>query len=161
MLSEKLSKKKSTNNQNNISDDKLKVIKSNYILKLIYDNILQKKSLEIVKYSKKLQNRLKLSIKDYMEYSEILTPIEIEIIPTINKYGKFINYDINEFFHIYFNDNKDERIYNNVINKKDIVKKINIIIDYQFKSFEKLFQNCECIETINFKKLYRTKSYIL
>ena len=35
----------------------------------------KKKSLEIVKYSKKLQNKLNLSIKDYKEYSEIYTPI--------------------------------------------------------------------------------------
>ena len=37
----------------------------------------KKKSLEIAKYSKKLQNKLNLSIKDYKEYSEIYTPIEI------------------------------------------------------------------------------------
>ena len=54
----------------------------------------KKKSLEIAKYSKKLQNKLNLSIKDYKEYSEIYTPIEIEILPTNKIYGKFIN--INE-----------------------------------------------------------------
>ena len=37
----------------------------------------KKKSLEIAIYSKKLQNELNLSIKDYKEYSEIYTPIEI------------------------------------------------------------------------------------
>ena len=35
------------------------------------------------------------------------------------------------------------------------VKKIKIIIDYQIKSFEGLFEDCECIEYINFKKFYR------
>ena len=32
---------------------------------------------------------------------------------------------------------------------------IKIIIDYQIKSFELLFYECKCIESINFKKFYR------
>ena len=43
------------------------------------------------------------------------------------------------------------------INKKDKVIKIKIIIDYQVKSFKKLFYWCICIESINFKKFYRNK----
>ena len=54
---------------------------------------------------------------------------------------------------IYFNNNKDE-IKRNFINKDEEIK-IIIIIDYQIKSFEKLFYDCECIESINFKKFYR------
>ena len=86
-------------------------INSKYILSKIYDNMTIKKKLEIVKYNKRIQNRLNLSVNDYKEYCEI----EIEIIPTKDIYGKFIN--INEsnklllFYHIYFNDNKEEMIY--------------------------------------------------
>ena len=47
------------------SNSILQKIKSNYFLERIYDNILKKKSLEIVKYNKKIQNRINLSIKDY------------------------------------------------------------------------------------------------
>ena len=36
-----------------------------------------------------------------------------------------------------------------------ILKKIKIIIDYQIKSFEGLFEDCECIEYIYFKKVCR------
>ena len=61
----------------------LQNIKSNYILKRIYDNILKKKSLEIMNYNKKMQNRINLNIKDYKEYSEKFTQIEIEIIPCL------------------------------------------------------------------------------
>ena len=70
----------------------------------------KKKKLEIVKYNKKIQNRLNLSIKDYKEYSKIITPIEIEIIPNKGGYGKFINIKENDklYYHIYFNDNKEE-----------------------------------------------------
>ena len=50
-------------------------IKSRYILSKIYDNMTKKKKLEIVKYNKKIQNRMNLSVKNYKEYSETFTPI--------------------------------------------------------------------------------------
>ena len=37
------------------------------------------KSLEIMKYNKRLQKRLNLNINNYKEYSQIYTPIEIEL----------------------------------------------------------------------------------
>ena len=43
------------------------------------------------------------------------------------------------YYHIYFNDNKEEVKNKYEINKKDKVKKIKIIIDYQVKSFKDLF----------------------
>ena len=85
-------------------------IKSRYILSKIYNNMTKKKKLEIVKYNKRIQNRLNLSANDYKEYSETFTPIEIEIIPKKGKYGKFIDINKNDklYYHIYFNDNKEE-----------------------------------------------------
>jgi len=135
----------------------LQNIKSNYFLERIYDNILKKKSLEIVKYNKRMQNRISLSIKDYKEYSEKFTPIEIEIIPVNNQYSRFINIKENEkiFYHIFFNDNKEEIENKYSINKEDKVTKIKIVIDYQVKSFENLFKNCEFIKSINFIKFHR------
>ena len=72
------------------------------------------------------------------------------------------------YYHIYFNDNKEEiknkyKIYKvdgvtkheYYIDEEDQVTKIKIIIDYQVKSFEKLFKWYNCIESINFKKFYR------
>ena len=53
-------------------------IKSRFILTKIYDNIPKIKKLLIVKYNKRIQNRLNLDVKDYKEYCEI----EMEIIPT-------------------------------------------------------------------------------
>ena len=51
-----------------------------------------------------------MSVKNYKEYSETFTPIEIEIIPTKGKYGSFIYIDENDklYYHIYFNDDKEE-----------------------------------------------------
>ena len=132
-------------------------IKSRYILSKIYDNMTKKKKLEIVKYNKKIQNRINLSVKDYKEYSETFTPIEIEIIPIKVKYGRFININENNelFYHIYFNDNKKEIKNKYEIDEEDKVTKIKIIIDYQVKSFNHLFWYIEYIESINFKKIYR------
>ena len=43
-----------------------------------------------------------------------------------------------KYFHIYFNDNKGE-IKRTELSKGDKVSKINIVIDYKVKSFNKLF----------------------
>ena len=134
----------------------LENINSKYILSKIYDNMTMKKKLKIVKYNKRKQNRLNLDVKDYKEYSETYSSIEIEIIPTKGKYGKFINIGENEelYYHIYFNDNKEE-IKRKYFNKNDNVSQIKIIIDYQVKSFKDLFYNYECIKYKYFKKFYR------
>ena len=82
-------------------------IKSRYILSKIIDNIPKNKKLEIVKYNKRIQNRLNLSVKDYKEYSETFTPIEIEIIRSKGEYGRFIKVDENDklYYHIIFAKN--------------------------------------------------------
>jgi len=140
------------------SNNILKNIKSKFILQIIFNNLLKKKSLYIIKYNNNLKNRLNISIKDYKEYSaKKYSSIEIEIKTVNNKYGKFINIDkANEmYYHIYFNDNKNE-IKRNYFDEDDNVEKLKIIIDYQIKSFEGLFDDCKTIEYIYFKKFYRT-----
>ena len=151
-----ISKYKIKDIKNNILNGQLKNVKSDYFLQKLYDNMTKKKKLEIVKYNQKMQNRINLSVKNYKEYSETFTPIEIEITLTKGKYGKFININENDklYYHIYFNDNKEE-INRNYINKNDNIKNINIIIDYQIKSFKELFCDGKYIESINFKKFYR------
>ena len=132
-------------------------IKSKYILRKIFNYLNKKKSLEITNQNKKIQNRLEININDYIENYETNTTIEIEIIPKKNKYGKFINIINKEeesYFHIYFNNDINEtKKYD--IKKGDKVKRIKVIIDYQIKSFCKLFYECECIESISFKKFHR------
>ena len=131
-------------------------LKSKYILQKIFDNLPKKKSFEIIKYNKKIQKRVNIDINDYKVFREKYSEIIIEIIPGNNKYGKFINIKDKEelYYHIYFNNNKQE-IKRNYITENDNVTKIDTMIDYQVKSFEKLFSSCECIESINFKKFYR------
>ena len=134
------------------SKDIFKKLKSDYFLKKLFNNLSKRKSLDIIKYNKNIKNRMNIRIKDYKEYSELYTPIEIEI-KHIYDYGKFINSnkENEKYFHIYFNDNKEE-INRNYLNKNEQIKTIRIIIDYQVKSFEYLFYCCECIEYIYFKK---------
>ena len=110
--------------------DKYENIKSDYFIQKVFNN--------------------------YKEYSEIYSLIEIEIKPANNKYGKFINIseENKKYYHIYFNNNKEE-IKINHLDKNEIVKAIKIIIDNQVKSFRDLFDDCKCIESINFKKFYR------
>ena len=90
----------------------------------------KKKVLYIIRCNKQIQPRLNLDINDYKEYSESFSSIEIEIIPTKNKYGKFMrNIEDNEkdYFHIYFNNDKTDikRTYNI---KSDYARIINIRI---------------------------------
>ena len=140
------------------SNNILETINSSYILKKIFHNLTTIKFYKIIKYNKKTQNRINLSVFNYKKYSEAFTPIEIEIITVENVYGKFMK-EISEeerpFYHIYFNDNK-ENMSRNYFTKEDKVKKINIIIDYQIKSLDRLFYYyCKSIKSINFKKFYR------
>ena len=156
----KASKKNNKENEENESAKPNPItenIKNNYFLQKLYDNMTKKKKLEIAKYNKKTQNRINLSVKDYKEYSETFTPIEIKIIPSKGRYGKFIKINKNDklYYHIYFNDNKEEIKNKYYIDEEDNVTKIKIIIDYQVKSFKDLFSWCNCIESINFKKFYR------
>ena len=119
-------------------------IKADYFLEKVFNNLKKGKTLNIVKYNKNIKRRINININDYKEYSEKYSSIEIEIKPVSNKYGKFINIGEKEkeeeeiYFHIYFNNNKEE-IKRNYISKNEEIKIIRIKIDYQVKSFENLF----------------------
>ena len=70
-----ISKDKNKDIKNEKTNSILQHIKSNYFLERIYNIILKKKSLEIVKYNKKILKRINISIKDYKEYSEQFSSI--------------------------------------------------------------------------------------
>ena len=138
------------------SKNKFVGLKSNYILKKLFDYMQTRISLKIIKCNINMQKRLNIDINNYKVFSEKYSSIELEIIPIRRGCGPFINIkeEDKKYFHIYFNDNKEE-IKNTELNEEDKVSKINIIIDYQIKSFSELFYECENIESINFKKFYR------
>ena len=130
-------------------------IKSKYVLQIIFDYLNEKKSFSIIKYTKRIQQRINKNSNDFKNLLEI--EIEIKLGKNKYEYNRFIN--INEkdrkYYHIYFDDNKEEIKNKYEIVPRDEVTKIKIIIDYQIKSFKDLFFKCECIISINFKKFYR------
>ena len=153
--SNELSKEKTESNKMELKDI-FKNLKSDFFLQKLFYNLLKKKSLDIVKYNNNIKERINISIKDYKEYSEIYSSIEIEIKPANNKCGEFINIDKEneKYYHIYFNDNKEE-IKRYHLKENENIEIIKIIIDCQIKSFENLFKNCTCIKYIYFKKFCR------
>ena len=86
-------------------------VKSKYILKQILDDLSQKKILEMVKYNKKIQERLDIKIDNYKEFCKLYSSIEFELkINNDNLFDyKFINIKGDEsYYHFYFNNNKKE-----------------------------------------------------
>ena len=128
-------------------------IKSKFILKKIYDNIIPKIMFKLIRYNKKLQIKSGMSLEDYKDYYEI---IEIELKPSDVKFGKFLNIKNKEeesFYHIYLDNNLNEQKDRNYLVEK--VPKIIIKIEGKIKSFNELFLNCNGIESIYFKKFIR------
>jgi len=127
------------------SNNMLNNLKNDYFILILFEYMSKRKSLKMIKYNKNIQKRIDINIKDYKDYSKKYTSIELEIIPMKDKYGKYINFEEKdkEYYHIYFNDNKEEEIKNTSINENHNIAKINIIIDYQVESFSCLFENCE------------------
>ena len=147
----------------NFKDDNSKQVKSKaafdnlknkYILHIIFDYMKKNKSLKFMKYNKQLQNRLNLSIRDYKDYSELYSPIEIELKFAENehyKYEKFINISDkdNDYYHIYF-DNSNQEIKRTYFEEEENVSTIKIIIDSQIKSFKELFKDSKSISSISY-----------
>ena len=112
------------------SKDKYDNLKNDYFLQKVFNNLEKKKSLDFIKYNKSIKKRLNINIKDYKEYSEKYSSIEIEIKPVKNKNGKFINIKKEEeiYYHIYFNNNNKKEIKRNYIDKNEKIKVIKIVI---------------------------------
>ena len=128
-------------------------VKNKYIMKEIFSNIKIKKLLNIIKYNRIIKDKLDIDINDYEEFLKI----NLELIPKLNinnnSKNTFINIPVGEesYYHIYFNDEKEEQK-RNYFYKNDNIKIIKIIIDYYANSFYELFANCNCIESISFTR---------
>ena len=124
-----------TKQQKKVSFEK---IKSHYFILRIFVHMKKNKLLEIVKNNKKMQKQLNLNLNDYKEYSQLYTPIEMEIKFEEGKFGNFIKIPDKDkkYYHIYF-DNSKEDIKRDFTKYNEKVKVVKIIIDYQVKSFLK------------------------
>ena len=131
----------------------LENIRNDYILKKIFNFLPENKLLNIIRYNKYFQNRIKKDINSFRECSKI----EIEVTIKLKEEREFIINILNEKdkvnYHIFLNDDKEE-IKRNYITKNDNVEKAKIIIEPEVNSFAELFKNC-CINTINLNKCFR------
>ena len=133
----------------------LENIKSKYVLRKVADNLSQNQLLKLINYNKNIQEKLEIGINTYKKvYNQTI----IEIIPCEKFiYGPFINFPVEneKYFHIYFNNEKNERK-NQMISEDDNIEKIKIIIDEEVNSFNGLFRCAHTIKKINFHKFNRT-----
>ena len=105
----------------------IKCIRSNYILKQIFEHLCEKCSLELIKYNKDIQKILDINIDNYKLFSQLYSTIELEIKVIERKKGNFIYIEEEKdkpYFHIYFNDNLKEI-------KKEIKMNLQRKIKYQ------------------------------
>ena len=128
-------------------------VNSKYILELIFNNISQRKFLNIIRYNEKLQNLLNKTIVDYYEeYSKIVI-IEITLsIPQSEKlYGKLSKYN-----NIYINGNKEE-FKKDYFDSEDNGKTITIK-EYSVCYFPlKIFHDWKYVEKFDIIKYQRPK----
>ena len=131
-------------------------IKSKYILKQVFDNLWKGKTLSIIKLNKIIKDKLDITINDYKNFAKEYSSIIIEMIPAKNIYDKFININKKDepYYHIYFNDEKEEIKRYYLIDKEN-VGKILVKINYKVISLSQLFEKCACISSINFKVFQR------
>ena len=136
-------------------ENKFQNIKSYYILQKIFNNLQTKIRLNIIRFNKNMKKKLDINLNDYKEYLQI--EIDLKIINNNNDNNQrfiTIKEEDKKYYHLYF-DGGEEEIKKYCINKDEKIENIKIIIDYQIKSFESLFENCCNIESLNFKKFYR------
>ena len=141
---------------NNYRINILNSVKSKYILKIIFGYLIDVKSLSIIRINKSIQNKIDIDINTYIE----MCKIKINIYPIKEVEGKLINIIEKErlYYHIYFDDNKEE-IQNLSITKKDNVNKIKLIIDNKIDDLSKLFKGCNYIRQIDIIRFKNRKIY--
>ena len=139
----------------------LKKIKSIFILKKLFIFITKFKYLKLINYNKALQKKLNISIDSYIKY---YYQIEIELIPDQdyldkgskqNRFIYILNQKHKSFYHIYFDERKEE-IKRTYIKRNEKLSKISILIDMEVKTISYLFQECRCLKEIKFIKFRRT-----
>ena len=139
------------------NNSSLNNIKSDYIMKSIFNNLKIDKLLKLINHNKKLQKRINKDLDDYKkEYMKQYLQIIIEANPSKYNKGKIININkINEsYYHLYFNDCKNETK-KKIIHKGEKISKIKIVIDKEIKTLSKLFQSIRCITKISFIRFNR------
>jgi surface protein len=134
----------------------LEEIKSKYILQHIFNIICERKMLQLIKHNKNDQEKLEISEIDYRKFTQI--EIEIKLLQ-LDKFeeNKFIFINLKEdqsFYHIYFDNNKEE-IKRTFVKRLERISIIKIVLEMEIKSLMGLFHDCICIQKIKIIKFNR------
>ena len=137
--------------------------KSNFILKKYFSYLENYKKLSIIKYNKKLQEKLGITSIDFKEATQSEIEIKIKkdyIGKNKGKKIKLINIEenennINDYFIIYLSENGETRaIKKNYIEENGKTPpKVKIVINYNLYDFCCLFKGCVRLEGIKFIKI--------
>ena len=132
----------------------LKMVKSRYILKYIFDNITERRTLSVIIHNKRLLEKLDISEAEFRKFTRIEIDIQLSKEQKANNL-QFLN--INEdkkYYHIYL-DNKEDISKRNYVKSNENIQKISVVLEMEIKSLKGLFENCKSIESINFIKFNR------
>ena len=147
-------------------------IKSIFILKKIFDNVLIKKKLNIIKYNKKIQEKLNIYLKNYRGYCTICVDIEMckqekldNILEGLYNFIKNLNSNFNFWYEIITENNITTKNSLLTITKNKIAEligstssfRLNIILGPNSNSLDGLFENCSFIKEIKFEKFINDK----
>ena len=137
--------------------------KSIFILKKYFSHLENYKKLSIIKYNKKLQEKLGIASIDFKEETQSEIEIKIKkdyIGKNKGKKIKLINIEenennLNDYFTIYLSENGETRtIKKNYIEENgNTPKKVKIVINYNLYDFCCLFKGCVRLEGIKFIKI--------
>ena len=137
-------------------------IKSKYILQQIFRCMESYKYLHLIRYNKKIQNFLDLTIKDFELAYKDFNKIIIEIIAdqefqsiSRSKHTKWGNCSKEDaqYVHTYFNDEKEEFLKTKIVPEE--ISKIKLIIDSGLKTFKGFFESIFLLKEINIIRFKR------
>ena len=140
-------------NNNNNNNCKINNIKSTYILKIILSFNQNNKILNLIRYNKKLQKKLKYDIDDYANNSEtkiiaFFSKNNMEPLMEKDYNDKYVTRKSNYFVSYYYNNHKKE----DEINKNEIIEKVIIKIKNEMLDLDYFFAHENNIVGIRFAK---------
>ena len=106
----------------------LLTIKSKNNLRKLFNQLTTLQKLRIIRQNKKIQNKLNIRKKDYEEYCATVFEIVPHAIPILKTKSTFINIFNDEnkkYFHIFFDDSKDETHIEYLTNTDNVKKNKN------------------------------------
>ena len=125
----------------------MKNLKSDYFLQLLATYLNDERLMNIFRYSKINQRKLKLGIDKYIKYHN---NIEVEIIPQIGE-NVFFNNEYSGVIKVWI-DNHEIKIPINKIENLEDAKVIKLAFNYKEVNINELFAFCDGIREISFTK---------